>query len=289
MKALVTGANGFIGRYVVKQLLEISSCDIIATSLEAQGVCISKDPRIKYISKDLAKTGDDAYSLFEKPDMLIHLAWQGLPNYFKLHHIEDNLSWNYRFLKNMLAGGLPDLTVIGTCFEYGLQNGCLSEEFETKPETLYALGKDTLRKFIEALKREYTFDYKWVRVFYPYGEGQAEQSILGQLKRAIDRGDSVFNMSKGDQLRDYLPVEKAAEYIVKIALQKKITGVVNCCSGKPISIREFVENYLRAVGKKIDLNLGFYPYPAYEPLAFWGDTTKLNSIIPGFDCEDTRK
>jgi len=289
MKALVTGANGFIGRHVVKKLLEIGSCDIIATSLEAQGSCISKDPRIKYISKDLTETGSDAYGLFEKPDMLIHLAWQGLPNYFMLHHIEDNLSWNYRFLKNMLAGGLPDLTVVGTCFEYGLQNGCLKEEFETKPETVYALGKDTLRKFIDALKREYTFDYKWVRLFYPYGEGQSEQSILGQLKKAIDRGDSVFNMSKGDQLRDYLPVEKAAEYIVKIALQKTITGVVNCCSGKPISIREFVENYLRAVGKKIDLNLGFYPYPSYEPLTFWGDTTKLNSIITGFDCEDTRK
>ena len=75
MKALVTGANGFVGRHVVKKLLEIGSCDIIATSLEAQGSCISKDPRIKYISKDLTETGSDAYGLFEKPDMLIQCGW----------------------------------------------------------------------------------------------------------------------------------------------------------------------------------------------------------------------
>lgn len=289
MKVLITGANGFIGRYVVKQLLEISNCNIIATSLKPQGTYILNDSRIKYIAKDLTKIDSDIYNFFEKPDLLIHLAWQGLPNYFELHHIEDNLSWNYRFLKNMVACGLPDLTVIGTCFEYGLQNGCLKEDFETKPETSYALGKDTLRKFIEVLKRVYSFEFKWVRVFYPYGEGQSESSILEQLKEMIGRGETVFNMSKGDQLRDYLAVEKVAEYIVKIALQKELTGVVNCCSGKPISIREVVENYLCAVGKKIDLNLGFYPYLSYEPRAFWGDTTKLNSIITGFDCGGTRK
>jgi dTDP-6-deoxy-L-talose 4-dehydrogenase (NAD+) len=86
-------------------------------------------------------------------------------------------------------------------------------------------------------------------------------------------------MSGGKQLRDYLPVEKVAEYIVKISIDDKITGIINCCSGEPISIRKFVENYIAEKNKNIELNLGYYPYPDYEPMAFWGDNKKLMKIL----------
>ena len=41
----------------------------------------------------------------------------------------------------------------------------------------------------------------------------------------------------------------------------------------------FVENYLKEQHKHIELNLGFYPYADYEPMCFWGDITKLKSIL----------
>ena len=85
-------------------------------------------------------------------------------------------------------------------------------------------------------------------------------------------------MSSGEQLRDYLPVKKMAEYISKIALQDKILGKINCCSGKPISIRKLVEDYIEKANAKVKLNLGFYSLPPYEPLAFWGDDSKLKKI-----------
>ncbi|MCD4680088.1 MAG: hypothetical protein K8S00_06855 [Bacteroidales bacterium] len=86
-------------------------------------------------------------------------------------------------------------------------------------------------------------------------------------------------MSGGEQLRDYLPVEKVAENIIKISMQDKIDGIINCCSGKPISIRNFVENYLEKANQNIELNLGYHPYPDWEPMAFWGDTSRLNKIL----------
>jgi dTDP-6-deoxy-L-talose 4-dehydrogenase (NAD+) len=55
--------------------------------------------------------------------------------------------------------------------------------------------------------------------------------------------------------------------------------VINCCSGEPVTVKAFVENYLEKQNKKISLNLGFYPYPDYEPMRFWGDVTKLKSIV----------
>mgnify|MGYP001216332866 CR=1 FL=1 len=88
-----------------------------------------------------------------------------------------------------------------------------------------------------------------------------------------------FNMSKGEQLRDYLPVEKVAEVIVNLALTKCENGIVNCCSGDPVSIQSLVEKYLQQAGVEMTLNLGHYPYPDYEPFAFWGSTKKMNEIL----------
>jgi len=112
-----------------------------------------------------------------------------------------------------------------------------------------------------------------------YGEGQSEKSLLSQLETAIKKGEKRFNMSGGEQLRDYLPVEKVAEYIVAIALQDKVKGIINCCSGKPLSVRKLVEKYLEEKGYCIELNLGYYPYPDYEPMEFWGNNTKLQSVL----------
>jgi nucleoside-diphosphate-sugar epimerase len=120
---------------------------------------------------------------------------------------------------------------------------------------------------------------KWIRLFYMYGEGQNSNSLLSQLQSALDRGDRVFNMSPGDQLRDYLEVTKVAEYITRIATQTKETGIINCCSGEPISVRQLVADYLKAKGKDIELNLGFYPYSDIEPKSFWGDPKRLKTIL----------
>jgi dTDP-6-deoxy-L-talose 4-dehydrogenase (NAD+) len=211
--------------------------------------------------------------------MIIHLSWQGLPNYKELFHFEKNLPNNYYFLKNMVESGCKKVVVIGTCFEYGMQSGLLKEDLETKPDNPYALAKDTLRKYLEQLQKQVDFNLKWIRLFYIYGKGQNPNSILSQLEVALENGEKVFNMSGGEQLRDYLPVKKVAEYIVKISLQDKINGIINCCSGKSISIRKLVENYLTKNNKSIELNLGYYPYSDYEPMAFWGDDELLQQAI----------
>jgi dTDP-6-deoxy-L-talose 4-dehydrogenase (NAD+) len=160
-----------------------------------------------------------------------------------------------------------------------MQSGELQEDLETKPNNPYGLAKDTLRKFLDQLGKKNDFHLKWVRLFYMYGAGQNPNSIFPQLDRALQNNEAVFNMSGGEQLRDYLPVEKVAEYIVKIALQNQITGIINCCRGKPISVRRLIEDYLEEKKKSIRLNLGYYPYPDYEPMAFWGDSGKLKAIL----------
>ncbi len=280
MKVLVTGASGFIGQYIIRDLLKRPGIEIIATSRNIQKArSLDFFHKVNFVELDISRPDDNFFSTSGQVDALVHLAWDGLPNYKENFHIEKNLFENYRFCKKMLDAGLKNLTVIGTCFEYGMIDGCLNENMEAKPSNPYAIAKDSLRKFLEILQNKQGFAFKWIRLFYMYGKGQASNSLIPQLESAIARGDKEFNMSGGEQLRDYLPVGQIAEYINACALQTKVGGIINCSSGRPVSVRRFVENYLEDRKASIKLNLGYYPYADYEPMAFWGDNTKLASIL----------
>lgn len=279
-KVLVTGATGFIGNYVIDELLR-HSCTVIASSRDEKKAEASDwFGKVKYIPFDLQQTDPsiDYYKFFDSPDAMIHLAWQGLPNYKNAFHIEENLPRHRKLLKNLIANGLRDLTVAGTCFEYGMHEGCLKEDMDAQPANAYAIAKNELRRSLEDMGKESNVDIKWPRLFYMYGKGQHPNSLFSQLDRALANGDKTFNMSGGEQVRDYLPVEQMAALIVKIALQIEVTGVINCCSGKPVVLKQLVEDYLKEKDQHISLNLGYYPYPDFEPMAFWGDTVKLNTV-----------
>ena len=277
MKVAVTGPTGFVGRHVVQELelRSISPTLICQPSVEIPPAFA----RHANVQIDLKEMPAKAFDLMGKPDVLIHLAWGGLPNYKSLHHYEEELPAHYRFLKSLVESGLKNLLVTGTCFEYGMQSGPLSEHMEARPNNPYGFAKDMLRRQLEYLQQVTQFNLTWTRLFYLYGEGQAENSLLPQLKRAVERGDRIFKMSDGEQLRDYLPISEVAKLLVSLAMAGRDNGVVNVCSGKPISVRKLVEGWIRENGWSIDLNLGHYPYPDYEPMAFWGNRDKLTQCV----------
>jgi len=259
MKIAVTGATGFIGRHVLANLQNTGE-EIVTISRSTGSVLM-----------DIAKPSDDAYAQLGCPDVLIHLAWDGLPNYKSLHHFETELPKQYAFLKTLIDAGLPKLVVAGTCFEYGMQSGALAVDLPLQPTNPYGYAKAALHQQLRFLQNTQPFQLSWARLFYLYGAGQAASSLYTQLQLAIVRGDKIFNMSGGEQLRDFLPAEIAAQQLVQLALAYH-NETVNICSGQPISVRRLVEQWLSEKNSDIQLNLGYYPYPDYEPMAFWGDT-----------------
>lgn len=280
MKILVTGASGFIGQHVIRNLLQRSGITIVATTRDlAKATHLDFFEKVQFVETDLSIADEMIFHKLGAPDIMIHLAWDGLPNYKGLFHVEKNLIENTRFIKTMVGSGLKDISVSGTCFEYGMVEGCLREDMVTNPGNPYGQAKDSLRKFIEALKSDFDFSFKWLRLFYMYGDGQAPNSLIAQIEKTIAMGGKEFNMSGGEQVRDYLHVNQVADYIVQCSLQSKIEGVINCCSGKPITVKKLVQDYIQEKNYALHLNFGFYPYPDYEPMAFWGDNTKLNEVL----------
>ena len=277
MKVAVTGATGFIGRHVVPELLASGADVVVATRSEP--LPFTPAARLRRVTLDIGAACSDGFELLGKPDVLLHLAWGGLPNYRANAHLEQELPKHVEFLDACLSSGLRRLVVTGTCLEYGMQTGMLQEDLPTRPCTAYAEAKTRLHQHL--LERALANDLQltWLRLFYLYGPGQAATSLYSQLRAAVAAGESEFPMSPGDQLRDFLPVETAAAYIRQIVLEPQRFDVVNVCSGVPKAVTGIVQEWLRDWHASIRLKLGVYPYPDYEPSAFWGSTTRLHSLV----------
>jgi nucleoside-diphosphate-sugar epimerase len=279
VKVLVTGATGFVGRHLVAALLT-RGCEVRAVArnaLTAQGMPWIND--VEFVAADIHAADLDVGALTAGIDALAHLAWPGLPNYRALFHFEHNLMADYRFIKGAVEAGIKQVLVTGTCLEYGMQSGPLSETTEPRPSNPYGLAKHTLHLFLQNLQQQRPFTLQWARLFYLHGEGQNPNSLLAALDLAIDAGEASFNMSAGEQLRDFLPIENAAGYLAAILQKTHFNGVINCASGQAVSVRSLVEQRLRERGATIQLNLGHYPYPSHEPLAFWAVTERLQQLL----------
>jgi len=266
-RVIVTGATGFVGQHLVPLLLRKGYEVVAVARNEEKARLFDWFEDVHFVSTNLNE--GTKHLKISQDTSLIHLAWSDLPNYKSTFHFEKNLPDSYSFIKSCLKDGLTHVLVTGTCFEYGIQSGPIASNTNTFPNTPYGFSKDSLRQQLELLSSEIPFCLQWARLFYMYGKGQNPKSILSQLDAAIDNRDTVFNMSGGEQLRDYLPIEALVQQLYDLHESKR-EGTFNICSGKPISIRRLVEERIRERSADIELNLGHYPYPDYEPMAFWG-------------------
>ena len=275
MKILITGATGFIGTNLINTLNE-SDHEIIgiARNLSNPELIISKN--IKLVKHNLNNDNKELFEKIEFPDFLIHLAWEGIPDYEGYFNITKNLTRDIRFIGDLLERGLKKILVTGTCLEYGKKaKGELYESLQTNPDTPYGIAKDSLRKILENLVTLKNANLQWARLFYIYGEGQRKSSLFGQLDEAIKNNEVTFKMTDGTQLRDYLHIEEVVQRLNYLINNENINGIINICSNKPISLKDLVQKVVNEKKSTIELKFGNLKKRSYESESFWGNSHKL--------------
>lgn len=273
MILLVTGANGYVGSHVVKKLLDMNTT-VYACDLNFSYV----DERAKRVNIDIFSDIENVFSVMGKPDVCIHLAWRDGFVHNSNKHMGD-LSAHFRFLTNMIDGGLKHLVVMGSMHEVGYWEGAINENTPCNPLSQYAVAKNSLRQAMALYCKEKDCIFQWTRGFYLTGDDSRNHSIFAKILQAAEEGRSTFPFTTGSSKYDFLSVDELAYQISRVALQNKIMGVINCCSGKPVSLAEKVEAFIKDHSLPIKLLYGAYPDRPYDSPCIYGDNTKIKLII----------
>jgi dTDP-6-deoxy-L-talose 4-dehydrogenase (NAD+) len=272
-KVLITGAGGYIGRHVVKAVLDAGN-QVVACDLHTDNV----DSRAELLSLDIFSGEKDIFNIVGNPDICLHMAWKDGFAHNSDSHMEC-LSNHYTFLKDMITGGLKQLAVMGTMHEVGYHEGAIDENTPCNPSSMYGVAKDALRRSTFLMLHGKDVIVQWLRAYYIYGDDSRNQSIFAKLIRAEDEGKKTFPFTTGKNQYDFVHVETLAKQIAAVIAQDKVTGVVNCCTGKPVSLGDKVEEFIKEHGFHIKLEYGAFPDRPYDSPGVWGDSTKIEKIM----------
>lgn len=274
MKIAVTGAGGYIGRHVVAKLLDCGHT-VIAGDIKTDEI----DERAQKVNINIFSTEtEDVYKVLETPDVLLHLAWRDGFVHNSNAHMED-LSKHYSFLSRMLSSGLKHLAVMGTMHEVGYHEGAIDENTPCNPISMYGIAKDALRRSMLLLAKDRKFILQWLRGYYIYGDDLKNHSIFAKLTAANMESKQTFPFTSGKNKYDFISIEELAKQISAAITQDEITGIINCCTGVPISLGEKVESYIKEHNMNIKLEYGAFPDRPYDSPCVYGDSEKIKRIL----------
>lgn len=272
-RVLVTGANGYIGQHVVQELLSQGN-EVLAADVNFDGM----DERVIRIEHNIFSGDKDIYEKMGRPDACLHMAWRNGFVHNANSHIED-LPMHFAFISNMVEGGLKQIAVMGSMHEVGYHEGAISEDTPTNPLSMYAVAKNALRQMCEVRFKDTDVVFQWIRGYYIYGDDARSNSIFSKIVHAAEEGKKTFPFTMGKNKYDFIHVDEMARQIVAIISQTEVTGIINSCTGKPLTLAEKIEGFIKERQFDIKLEYGAFPDRPYDSPGVWGDTKKLDCVM----------
>lgn len=272
-RVMVDGACGYIGRHVVQELVR-RGCDVLAVDVR-RGIL---PEGVEFSDRSVFSGDPDIYEKFGRPDALIHLAWRNGFVHNDNSHMAD-LSSHVTMLQNMIDGGLPVLSVMGSMHEVGYWEGAITADTPCNPLSQYGIAKNALRQSLMLYSKGKSTAVRWLRAYYIFGDDARGSSIFAKLQQAAAAGQKTFPFTSGKNLYDFIHVDDLARQIVSATLQEEENGIINVCTGKPRSLADQVEWYIKENKLDIALEYGKFPDRPYDSPGVWGDAAIIDRIL----------
>ncbi|MGL4690347.1 MAG: NAD-dependent epimerase/dehydratase family protein [Leuconostoc mesenteroides] len=272
MKILVTGANGFLGRGIVDEIIKTGHT-VVAAGFETNKV--SSDA-IR-INGDMFEVADP-YEYYGQPDVLLHLAYKdGFVLNSEAHM--QNLVKHTTFIDKMVSAGIKQVAVMGTMHEIGFFEGSVDENTPTHPMNFYGIAKNAIRDYTSLVTKNNDVIMQWLRAFYIVDGTAYGNSIFSKLFAAAERGDKTFPFTTGKSQYDFLDYGDFSRYVAAAVTQTEVQGIINISSGEPERLSDRVERFISDHHLNIKLDYGAFPDRPFDSKAIWGDNTKIQKIL----------
>jgi nucleoside-diphosphate-sugar epimerase len=279
MRVLITGASGFIGSRLIRHLLADDQ-EVVALVRQPDRI-----PRLEGVraSIELVRADLRDHESIEqavrgaRPDLVIHLAWYpgGAERWSSPGNL-DALHDSVNLIHAVGRSGCRRFVGVGTCVEYDVSGGYLSEGSRLRPNTMYGVGKLSLFYALEQLASLYGLDYAWPRIFYVYGSGEDPERLIAYvINQLLD--DEPALLTSGRQIRDYLHVDDVAAAIWQVAASP-FNGAVNVGSGEPVSVAQVAASIGTIMGKPSLVKLGARPDRPGDPAFICANNARLRQL-----------
>ena len=289
-KVVLTGAGGFIGAHCLNALVD-KGFEVHAVS--SKGRYNDYPQQVTWHHADLHNAEHILRLMAEvRPEYLLHLAWDVTHGVY--WSSLDNLRWvkaGLSLLQAFIDAGGRRSLMVGSCAEYDWNYGYCTEGLTPlKPATLYGTCKDALQKIVTAASRESGISSAWGRLFYLYGPGEHEGRLVPAVIKALLQSEEAL-CTQGDQIRDYLYVKDAAGALLAL-LESEVEGPVNIAAGRPIVLRDLIEEAAREVGRPDLVRLGALAAGKDDPPLLLANTCRLNEEVgwlPAYSIQEGLK
>ena len=272
MRILVTGANGYLGQGIVREILA-NGHQVVAADFKTDHI----DTGAELVACDMFAI-DDPFRYFGEPDALLHLAWRDGFLHYSDAHIDD-LPKHYQFIRKFTEAGIKKICVMGSMHEIGFFEGSISEDTPCHPITPYGIAKNSLRELTEMLTKKSNTVFQWLRGYYIVGNAQYGSSIFSKITAAAESGKTEFPFTTGQNQYDFIDYEVFCRQVAAAVSQDEINGIINICSGRPEKLADRVERFISDNGYHIKLNYGAFPDRPYDSKAVWGNSEKIDKIM----------
>lgn len=274
LKVLLTGASGFIGRFVVELLSRQGIETVVIGRRRPQDVCVADFLQVDLLGspdfQEIVKASGASH--------LLHLAWYTEHDDYWTSPL--NLRWveaTVRLVEAFCLAGGQRVVVAGTCAEYDWSYGyCHANNTPLNPLMLYGTAKDATRRLVTAICEEHRVPFAWGRVFLPYGPGEDSRRLIPSLSNIFAGKRAPFGVN-ALAFRDFLHVEDVASGFLTL-LQTQATGAFNISSAQPVQIAEVVRMLARSHDADPHTVLSLTTIRPGEPLLLVGDNQPLVAL-----------
>ena len=284
MRFLITGGAGFIGRWVVKRLIEeghhIDIIDDLSNGsrknlAEFEGTECLKN----FVVADVCDKAAVEKMFDKAPDICIHLAAQ-INVQESIENPQKAFSVNLEGTRNVLEAAKRQGTkviVVSTCMIYD-SGTAISETHRVNPKSPYAESKLRAEKLALEYWQKYRLPVTVLRPFNTYGPFQrtdAEGGVISIFLKNSINNEPVSIFGSGEQTRDFLYVEDCASFILEAALSNDAVGeIINAGTGREISI-----NSLAKMISHDKIRYAPHPHPQSELMRLVCDYSKATRLL----------